>query len=153
MRVQGGQDLEIVKEHIVQYAHFGYVYCMLLAKGLFNNDAEEEILISGGGDGTIKLWTLDRAAGGAIKDVAVLEAGDESVLAMAFDTTFLYSGRLGGEINIWDLDTRQLVRRVKAHVTDVLTLAVGHGLLFSGGANGYARVRVPASFCKGTNSL
>ena len=113
---------------------------MLLAKGLSGNEADEETLISGGGDGTIKLWRLDRRASGAITDPISLENGDDSVLALALDGTFLYSGRLEGDINVWDLDTRQLIRRVKAHTVDVLTLAVGHGLIFSGGANGYAKV-------------
>lgn len=113
---------------------------MLLAKGLNGNEADEETLISGGGDGTIKLWRLDRSASGAIKDPVSLENGDDSILALALDGTFLYSGRLEGDINVWDLDTRQLIRRVKAHTVDVLTLAVGRGLIFSGGANGYVKV-------------
>ncbi|SLM39934.1 WD40/YVTN repeat-like-containing domain [Lasallia pustulata] len=138
-RVFGGQELEIDEEHIWQYAHYGYVYCMLLARGLNANEADEETLISGGGDGTIKLWRLDRSASGAIEDPVSLENGDDSILALALDGTFLYSGRLEGDINVWDLDTRQLIRRVKAHTVDVLTVAVGHGLLFSGGANGYVK--------------
>lgn len=113
---------------------------MLLAKGLNGNEADDETLISGGGDGTIKLWRLDRSASGAIKDPVSLENGDDSILALALDGTFLYSGRLEGDINVWDLDTRQLIRRVKAHTVDVLTLAVGRGLIFSGGANGYVKV-------------
>lgn len=113
---------------------------MLLARGLNANEADEETLISGGGDGTIKLWRLDRSASGAIEDPVSLENGDDSILALALDGTFLYSGRLEGDINVWDLDTRQLIRRVKAHTVDVLTVAVGHGLLFSGGANGYVKV-------------
>lgn len=136
----GGRELEIDKEHIWQYAHYGYVYCMLLAKGLNGSEADEETLISGGGDGTINLWRLDRSASGAIKEPISLENGDDSILALALDGTFLYSGRLEGDINVWDLDTRQLIRRVKAHTVDVLTLAVGHGLIFSGGANGYVKV-------------
>ena len=115
---------------------------MLLARGLNGNEADEETLISGGGDGTIKLWRLDRSASGAIKDPVSLENGDDSILALALDGTFLYSGRLEGDINVWDLDTRQLIRRVKAHTVDVLTVAVGHGLLFSGGANGYVKVNI-----------
>ncbi|KAI9878928.1 MAG: hypothetical protein M1830_010112 [Pleopsidium flavum] len=139
IRAQGGQLLEIDKEDIVQYAHYGYVYCMLLARGLSRDNADAESLISGGGDGTINLWHLDRVAGGAISEPRSLENGDNSVLTMTLDGTFLYSGRLDGDVNVWDLDTRQLIRSVKAHNADVLTLAVSDSFIFSGGADGYAK--------------
>lgn len=135
----GGQDLEIDKDHIIQYAHYGYVYCMLLTSGL-SNDPNVETLISGGGDGTIKLWSLDGDADIGPRWPKALENGDDSVLALVLDGTLLYAGRLEGAINIWDLDTRQLIRTVNAHTADALTLAVGHGLIFSGAANGYAKV-------------
>lgn len=112
---------------------------MLLATDLCGG---HELLISGGGDGAIKLWRLDESDGGAATHPMSLENGDESVLALALDGTILYSGRLEGEINVWDLDTRQLIRRVKAHSADVLTLSVGHSSIFSGASNGIAKVRL-----------
>lgn len=112
---------------------------MLLAKGL-SNTSDAETLISGGGDGSIKLWSLDGHADVAPDKPTSLENGDDSILALALDGTVLYSGRLEGDIDVWDLDTRQLIRTVKAHASDVLTIAVGHGLIFSGAANGIAKV-------------
>lgn len=113
---------------------------MLLATNVYGYGSDKEILISGGGDGTIKMWSLDEDDGGAILRSSSLENGDESVLTMALDGTLLYSGRLDGDINVWDLDTRQLIRRVKADSTDILTLAVGHGLVFTGSAGGLIKV-------------
>ena len=142
LRAFGGQDLEIDKDHIIQYAHNGYVYCTLLAQGLSDNeDSSDEILISGGGDGVIKLWTLNPDDGALLADPISLENGDDSILTIALDGTLLYSGRLEGEINVWDLDTRQLIRKLSACKDDILTLAVGHDLLFSAGAAGFAKVR------------
>lgn len=141
IRAFGGQDLEIDKDHIIQYAHYGYVYCMLFAKGLAS-DSGVETLISGGGDGSIKLWTMDGSADGALTQSACLENGDDSVFSLALDGTLLYSGRLEGDVNVWDLDTRQLIRSIRAHTADVLTLAVGHGLIFSGSSNGLAKVTI-----------
>ncbi len=112
---------------------------MLLARGL-GDDSRAETLISGGGDGTIKLWSLDCGKNTGPRKPASLEHGDNSILALALEGTVLYSGRLEGDIDVWDLDTRQLIRVVKVHSADVLTLAVGHGLLFSGAANGTAKV-------------
>ena len=135
-----GQQLEIDTNHIVQYAHYGYVYCMLLTKGLSSQYRGGETLVSGGGDGTIKLWSVNPSAEGGITQTASLENGDDSVLAITLDGTILYSGRLEGDVNVWDLDTRQLIRRVKAHTHDVLAISVGHDLIFTGSANGTAKV-------------
>ncbi len=113
---------------------------MLLSKGLDADDADAEILISGGGDGNVKLWSLNSDQSGALSEEVSLENGDDSVLSMALDGTVLYTGRSEGDVNVWDLDTRQLIRTVKAHNADVLALDIGYGLLFSGASNGNAKV-------------
>ena len=113
---------------------------MLLARGLSSDEDDPEILISGGGDGTVKLWSLQVDVDGAITRPINLENGDESILSMALDGTVLYCGRSEGNFDVWDLDTRQLIRTVKAHDADILTLAVGHGLIFTGASNGISKV-------------
>jgi len=143
---EGGQDLEIDKSHIRQYAHFGYVYCMVLAKGL-RDDPKEEILISGGGDGAIKLWTIGGEQG-AISELHKLDDGrdeGESVLSLVLDGTFLYAGRINGEVNVWDLETRQLVRNLKTKTEDVLALSLGGGYLFCAGVSGIVDVSLSIS--------
>ncbi|KAJ4349657.1 uncharacterized protein N0V89_008274 [Didymosphaeria variabile] len=134
----GGQYLEIDRQDVHQFAHYGYVNCMLLGKGIIP-EAPEEILVSGGGDGRIILWRIDQTNGGAIASLYTLEDGreeGESILSLARDGSFLYSGRFDGEVNVWDLETRQLVRSLKAATGDVLTLALGGGHLFAGGVSG-----------------
>lgn len=124
---------------------------MLLDKEAHGQDVNKETLMSGGGDGVINLWTLDRKSGRLLGLPTSLDNGDESVLALALDGTLLYSGRLEGDVNVWDLDTHQLIRTVKAHTTDVLTLTVGHGHIFTGSAKGFAKVShtaFPLSFEK-----
>ena len=140
-----GDVLEIDKAHIRHYAHFGYVYCMLMVRGVSRLvDSDEDMLISGGGDGTIKLWRLSDEG---IKDVAVLGEDDaESVLSMAIDGSFLYSSKLEGVIELWDLDTKQKLRVIRAHKGDVMTLQMGWGYLWSAGATGFARVSFKAFF-------
>ncbi|KAF2713424.1 glutathione degradosome [Pleomassaria siparia CBS 279.74] len=137
----GGQNLEIDTQDIYQFAHFGYVYCMLLGRGILPDAPSDEVLVSGGGDGRIQLWSID-AKGGAITKIHTLEDGrdeGESILSLARDGSFLYSGRLDGEINVWDLETRQLVRSLKTETDDVLTLSLGGGLLFAGGKSGFVQ--------------
>ncbi|KAK4968100.1 hypothetical protein LTR66_000527 [Elasticomyces elasticus] len=138
----GGQVLEIDKDNIQHYAHFGYVYCMLLATGVIPDTNGSEALISGGGDGVINIWTLDGKRGGAIDHLYKLDDDREeghSILSIALDGTFLYSGRTGGEINVWDLETRQLVRSLKAHRDDVLSITIGGGFTFSAAVTGFVR--------------
>lgn len=113
---------------------------MLLSRGLDADNLDAETLISGGGDGIVKLWSLASGEDAALTEDTSLETGDGSVLSIALDGSVLYTGRLEGDVNVWDLDTRQLIRTVKAHNADVLALSVGYSLLFSGGSNGIAKV-------------
>jgi di- and tripeptidase len=115
---------------------------MLLGKGILPEAPNEEVLVSGGGDGRIQLWNIN-AKGGAIEKIYTLEDGrdeGESILSLQREGSFLYSGRLDGEINVWDLETRQLVRSLKTETDDVLTLTLGGGLLFAGGKSGVVQV-------------
>lgn len=136
--------MEIDKQHMIQYAHYGYVYCMLMARGVTRLvDPEEDVLISGGGDGTIKIWKLLEDQEQGLKEVACLGVDDaESVLSMTVDGSFLYSSKLEGVIELWDLDTKQKLRVIKAHKGDVMTLQMGWGYLWSAGSTGFARVCV-----------
>jgi len=114
---------------------------MQLTKGL-TSEPQEEVLISGGGDGTIKIWLLDETGGG-IEEMHTLAAGGDSgepVLSIAVDGTFLYAGRADGEVNLWDLETRQLVRNLKTKTDDVLALSVGGGFIFCAGMSGVVEV-------------
>ena len=140
--ISDGEVLEIDKAHMVHYAHFGYVYCMLLVRGVTRLvDSEEDVLVSGGGDGTIKIWKLSDDDSQGIREVACLGEDDaESVLSMTVDGSFLYSSKLEGVIELWDLDTKQKLRVIKAHKGDVMTLQMGWGYLWSAGSTGFARV-------------
>ncbi|KAL8870150.1 MAG: hypothetical protein Q9174_003742 [Haloplaca sp. 1 TL-2023] len=97
------------------------------------------MLVSGGGDGSVKIWAINKENGGSIAASKTLKSGDESVLTLALDGILLYGGRSSGEINVWDLETSQLLRRLQTDAADVLTLCVGWGSIFSGSANGIAR--------------
>ncbi|KAK3717402.1 hypothetical protein LTR37_005791 [Vermiconidia calcicola] len=138
---KGGEVIEIGKENAKHFAHYGYVYCMVLAKTI-PEAPSQEVLVTGGGDGMVKLWRLDAKNGGAPEEIYTLDDGREeghSILSLSVEGTFLYSGRSGGEVDVWDLETRQLIRNLKAHRDDVLTISIGGGFLFSAAVTGYVR--------------
>ncbi|KAF7187345.1 putative di- and tripeptidase DUG2 [Pseudocercospora fuligena] len=138
----GGDELKIDKANVKHFAHYGYVYCMLLAREGVPERYGEDTLVTGGGDGVIKLWKLDAENGGAVEELYSLDDGREeghAILSLAMDGTFVYSGRSGGEVDVWDLETKQLVRNLKAHRDDVQSLTVGGGFLFSAAVTGYVR--------------
>ncbi|KAI5852733.1 hypothetical protein DFP73DRAFT_469640 [Morchella snyderi] len=135
------QLLETDPENIVQYAHYGYVYCMLLISLSASSEigkVGQQILLSGGGDGVVKLWSIDNNTS-RIEQMRELSGGDSGVLSMVVQDSLLYCGLTDGEICIWDLDTCQLIRSVKAHCEDVLTLSIKGNFMFSGSASGYTR--------------
>ena len=141
--------LEIDRRAIKQFAHYGFVYSMIIAKGATTQvDPEEEVLISGCGDGAIKVWKLggtevqkDGYLNG-IEEIMCLEgdAEGESVLSLAIDGSFLYAGKLRGLIELWDLDTKQKLRVMKAHDGTVMSLSMGWGYLWSADATGASTV-------------
>jgi len=117
---------------------------MLLARGTsLGTVAEEQVLISGGGDGAVKLWRLDEEDEGRIHEIARLDderdEGD-SILSVVVEGTFLYAGRVDGEINVWDLETRQLVRILKAHCEDVLSMTINNSMLYAAAVDGIVKV-------------
>ncbi|OAQ82419.1 beta-Ala-His dipeptidase [Purpureocillium lilacinum] len=142
--------LEIDAGSVRPFAHYGYVYCMLMAKGpTVEVDADDDVLISGGGDGTIKLWRLGSSSKdrrhdedgehGGIDELMTLGTDDaESVLSLALDGSFLYAGKLDGIVELWDLDTTQRLRVIKAHEGNVMSLQMGWGYLWTGSTDGWS---------------
>ena len=113
---------------------------MKLVRDFLKDGSDREVLISGAGDGTVKLWDLEDGTGKILERFSLGEAGDDSVLSIALDGSILYTGSLGGSVKIWNLDSQQLVRKINAHTVDIPTMAVGDGFTFSSGKNGVAKV-------------
>ncbi|KAI0465857.1 WD domain-containing protein [Xylaria cf. heliscus] len=136
--------IETDKRANKMFAHFGYVYCMLITNGATAyTTPEDDVLISGGGDGTIKAWKLGGKEIGpdgyetGLEEIMVLGEDDaNSVMSLSVDGSFLYSGKLNGVIELWDLDTKQKLRVIKAHKGDVMSIQMGWGYLWSAARSG-----------------
>jgi di- and tripeptidase len=74
-----------------------------------------------------------------MKHHQTLSASDDGVLTMTYIDSLLYTGCISGTINLWDMDTMQLIRSVRAHQSDVLSLSGIGGFAFSGSGRGYLK--------------
>ncbi|GAA6010624.1 hypothetical protein JCM11491_002998 [Sporobolomyces phaffii] len=121
-------ELQFDAECIHPFAHYGYIYCLLLTKS-----NERTVLVSGSGDEQIKLWEMNQHT---LEEVATLESASDAVLALASRDNTLFAGHQGGVIKIWDLDTLTCVRTLHPHSLDILSLTVLGDHLYSGASNG-----------------
>lgn len=119
------------------YAHASYIYSMLLVKGLFNDDESREVLVTGGGDGSIKLWTF--SSSGQLKLAAEYENEESSVLSMTFGGLFLYAGMSDGYVHVYNLASSQLVHKIQAGPDDVTSIQVLAGMPLIGTSLGQVK--------------
>lgn len=136
---QGGQVLNFKRDHHKLFSHHGYVYTMLLVRGLVESAPTEEVLITGAGDGVVKLWRLGQDSNIVPSQMAKLQNGDP-VLSIAVDGSFLYCGLAGGALNIWNLDSQQLVKRITSHSGDLWAVDIIRGVAVCGDSNGVVKV-------------
>ncbi|PLB55571.1 Zn-dependent exopeptidase [Aspergillus steynii IBT 23096] len=136
---EGGQVLTFKRDHHKLFSHHGYVYTMLLVRGLIESAPNEEVLLTGAGDGVVKLWRLEQDKANAVpSQMAKLQNGDP-VLSIAVDGSFLYCGLAGGALNIWNLDSHQLVKRITRHTGDLWAVDIIHGVAVCGDSNGVVK--------------
>lgn len=123
---------EIPAQNIIQYAHYGYVYSLLVIKRKNQpQNTDEEYLVSGGGDGTVKIWNFKD---GTVEPLYTFDT-DASVFSMCCEDSFLYCGLAKGQVYMFDLDTRQNVRIDQLGEDDVMAMSLYHECLFRS-ANG-----------------
>ncbi|KAI7849155.1 WD40-repeat-containing domain protein [Circinella umbellata] len=118
-------------------AHDGYVYCLLHAVDVPNVDGE--VILSGSGDGDVKIWSISNSS---LKLLNTLRGDtDKGVLSMAIsEDGYLFCGVQGGDVQIWDLETNQLIRSMMAHTDDVLAVAIRGPGFVSASADGTIKV-------------
>lgn len=138
-----GRKVTIKNDQYKSYAHNGYIYAMLLTKGLFRHDSEEEVLITGGGGGDIKLWKITDLAQSGLTPLYRLKNKASSVLTLACSGSFLYAGLTDGAAHVYNLSSCQLIQRLSIGSADVNQIKVSRGTFCCGTADGYIKVGVP----------
>lgn len=98
---------EIDETMVYWNSHNGYVYALLLG-----NNKDGEILISGSGDGDVKIWSIEK---NSMNLLQILKGTDAGVLTFALHEDLLFCGTQGGDIKIYDLETYQHIRTLVVH--------------------------------------
>lgn len=136
----GGRALTIPSRNYLPYAHKSYVYCMLLIKGLFTHDREEEVLVTGAGDGTIKLWSLDSLGTEGLVLISKFKNAGSNVLSLSYRGSFLYAGLSDGVANVYNLASNQLVQRLQIGHGDISQILVSADSILCGTSLGLVKV-------------
>lgn len=116
---------------------------MLIAPSPNASHREQEILVTGGGDGVIKLWsieTLDRTGIVMLKQFKIHAA---SIFALDYDGSFLYAGMSSGQARVYNLESRRLVQRINVGKTDITAVRALDGVIFCGTNQGALKVSLP----------
>lgn len=113
---------------------------MILVRGLVESSPSEEVLVTGSGDGSVKLWRLGMGVNGAPVQWAKLDNGSDAVLSLAVEGPLLYCGLEGGALNIWNLETYQLVKQITEHKGDLWAIDIVKGIAISGDSHGVVKV-------------
>jgi di- and tripeptidase len=135
-----GLTLTFKRDQHRLFSHYGYIYAMALVRGLIESTASEEVLLTGSGDGTVKIWRLSPQANGAPLQLAKLNNGSDAVLSIDIEGPLLYCGLENGSLNIWNLESSQLVKQMASHSGELWTIDIFKGFTLTGDSTGVVKV-------------
>lgn len=128
--------LAVNKTCVLSSAHFGYVYSLALVP-----TSNGPLLVSGAGDETIRLWTLYDDALFLLHTLELPAPSGDAILTLGAWENTLLAGKQGGAIDVWDIESRTLIRTLRGHTDDVLCLQLAEPgverMFFSGSADGH----------------
>ncbi len=145
-----GEDLptsiEVPEDNVISSAHYGYIYCL----HILTRPDGETWLVSGSGDSDIKIWRCHSSGGLEFLHSFDGDGTAGAVLSLATRDSLLFGGLQGGQIKVWDLETRSCIRTILAQRDDVMSMIPLGTDLYTVAADGQA-LRFNESFdCSGT---
>lgn len=136
VRASGGQVLTISPNCYKAYAHKSYIYSMILAKGILEDQSDQEILITADGKGTIKLWRTGALRDDGLQLFFKLKSRGSSILNLVYKAPFLYAGSSNGQAHIYNLISQQLVQKLDVCGTGIAQIQCFDGAVFCGANSG-----------------
>lgn len=140
----GGQSVTLAANNYVAYAHKSYIYTMLLAKGLVEGDPDQELLVTADGGGTVKVWSIKRLQKDGLRLVCKLKNKGTSILSLTYKAPFLYAGLSDSTVVIYNLESQQVVHKLKVgdatECGDITQIQLLDGLTFCGTSTGWIKV-------------
>ena len=140
------ESINVMEDNVISSAHYGYIYCLLI----ITRPDGETLLVSGGGDSDVKLWRCRSGKGLEYLHTFEGDGTAGAVLSLSSRDSLLFGGLQGGQIKVWDLETRSCIRTILAHRDDVMSMISLGTDLYTVAADGLA-LRFNDSFdCSGT---
>ncbi|KAG0679753.1 hypothetical protein C6P43_000081 [Kluyveromyces marxianus] len=147
-----GQILQVPSSNILPFAHNGFIYSIVKLESrrdtlpvYLNVKEKTQYIISGGGDGISKVWSLQTDSNSETDHSASLYLiseldNEEPVLSQYIEFPFLYVGLTDGIVKIWDLNTNQLVSTLQSDdYSDISSLAVCRDHIFASQKHGITK--------------
>lgn len=126
-------DMSIPLDHVIDSAHYGYIYCMAVTPSsregtddVALSSSGETLLVTGSGDESVKVMPelIDsrriflanlilqvwKCTGSTVAHLCTFECGRGAVLSIATRGDLIFAGCQDGYVMIWDLETRTLIR-------------------------------------------
>ena len=113
---------------------------MVVIPTLHNDIGERDSLVTGAGDGTIKLWDLMSLGSSGLIQSHKFKIPDRNVLSLACSGIFLYAGLSDGNVYVYSLTSKQLVQKLIVPYGDVNTVRILGGVVFCGTSRGNVEV-------------
>ena len=132
----GGQVQTVANDCYKSYAHKSYIYSMVLAMGILEDDPHQEVLVTSDGGGTIKVWNISTLKEDGLRLMFKLKCKGASIFSLAYKAPFLYAGLSNGETKIYNLVSQQLVQRLDVCSADVAQVQIEDGKIFAGSNDG-----------------
>ncbi|KAI0271199.1 Zn-dependent exopeptidase [Russula aff. rugulosa BPL654] len=139
--LQSRMAMSIPAQNVIDSAHYGYVYCMVLLpstrQGATSTAQKDVVLATGSGDETVKVW---KCLPNGLELLTTIECTHGAVLSLVTREDLLYAGCQDGYVRVWDMQTKTFIRTIIVQENvDILSLSILGSDLYVCSADGQVK--------------